>query len=374
MAEITLKGEVGVDITLYKTVAAVKQLGEIEQLRVNITSEGGSSIEGRQIFDYLKSLPYQITTNAVGYCYSAALTVFFAGDKRLAEAGTEILMHSPLYFGIFVGGDEEVEAMKSELTKEKRALMQLYSTVLGITEQTIETLMDKDEVIDTETALALGIIHEITTTAAEPVAYKIAAKGYLDENHKQLLIKNQKNMDTKELTDKLEKHEGLMSKILGFVEKTFTNSIKALTIATEEGETITFEGEELVEGVAVTSDTPDGTYTLEYNEKKWTVVIENKIVKTITEIVEEEPAVEDDVEALKAEIERLKAENAELQAVKAKQTELEKTIESIKAIHSKFEKPDGSYEFKAEGADTEELTPEAKAKAAVQAIKDRKNK
>jgi ATP-dependent protease ClpP protease subunit len=373
MAEITLKGEVGVQITLYKTVAAVKQLGNIESLKVNITSIGGSSLEGRQIYEYLKSLPFAVQTNAVGYCYSAAFTIFLAGTQRTASPETKIMMHSPLYIGKLALNAEKAEHLSEAIQKEKSNMAKIYSEILGLNTETTISLMDKNKFIDTETAKSLGIITDINPNADETVEYEIAAMGYLDENHKQLLIKNQNKMDTKELNEKLEKQEGLIGKILGFVEKAFAPAIKALRLATEEGVEIEFQGEELVEGVAVTSDTPDGTYTLMYADKKWTVVIENKIVTTITEIAMDEPT--DDVEAIKAENEALKQKIAELEGITAKAEKLEAEVKAIRAITSKFEKPDGTYEFKAEGQEnlTAEQEVKAKAKEAVQRYKEKNN-
>jgi len=74
MAKITLSGEVGIDITLYKMVAEVKQLqeqGELSEIEIDITSIGGDSVEARNIYEYLKTLPYTIKTNAVDYVYSS---------------------------------------------------------------------------------------------------------------------------------------------------------------------------------------------------------------------------------------------------------------------------------------------------------------
>jgi ATP-dependent protease ClpP protease subunit len=55
MAEITLKGEVGVDITLWQIVAEVQNIPINEPITFRITSEGGSAVEGRNIY-YLNDI------------------------------------------------------------------------------------------------------------------------------------------------------------------------------------------------------------------------------------------------------------------------------------------------------------------------------
>jgi ATP-dependent Clp protease protease subunit len=382
MAEITLKGEVGFDINISQVQGLIKSLGEFEDLTINLTTVGGNVEEATKIYDYLKSLGKPITTKAVGYCFSCGLNLLFVAnpDKRFAaNKETRFCAHNAdIYDGYWLNNSDEAKELVIAIEETTNKMVALYTASTGLAEDEIRSLMKNDDVITAEAAIGYNFISQILEEETEYDYFffaknKIAAKSYANQEHKQLLIKNKSKMDTKELSEKLEKQEGLIGKILGFVEKAFAHGIKALKIATEEGVEIEFQGEELIEGVAVTSDTPDGTYTLMYADKKWTVVIENKIVTTITEIAMDEPT--DDVEAIKAENEALKQKIAELEGITAKAEKLEAEVKAIRAITSKFEKPDGTYEFKAEGQET--LTPEqevkAKAKEAVQRYKEKNN-
>ncbi len=365
-AKIILRGEVGMEINLTETIGLIKALGEFEKLTVEITSIGGCSETGRKIYDYLKSLGKPITTKAIDYCYSAAFTIFLAGENRIAEYNnTEFLMHSPWMADFFLGGDNEAKELYDLIRAEKEKLINLYSSVLGMNIEETETLMDNDEVISAKAALGHKIVTEIEnntnkeTNNNELFFYglfdKIAAAARVNQNQKELQTKIKNKMEAEKITKELNEQKTLLQKIVAM----FKNSIKALSIATEEGTTLEVEGDELVEGATVTNDAHDGTYILTYAEKKWTVVIEGGIVKTITEIVDEPT---DDVEALKqenadlkAEIEKLKADLQAKADIEAKLKELESFVTLAKKVMTPFEQPDGTYKFEAKS-----LTPEPK--------------
>jgi ATP-dependent protease ClpP protease subunit len=371
MAEITLRGEVGIDITLWQIVSELKAIPDNVPVSIRITSEGGSAIEGRDIYHYLKSLNRDITMIADTFVASAAFTIFLGSEKRVAaNPQTEFVMHSPMFFGIFIGDDEDMKQIATEIRKEKDLYIDIYSRELGISPEIAEQLMDKDQIIGTDIALKMGIVKEVHSEAAQ--AYAIAAKSYLNNKHKEILTKNQNEMDNEKLEKQLEENTNKLTEIFDSIKAFFKGKdpeIKALKLATEEGVELEFDTEDLAVGSKVINDAPDGTYKLTYSEKNWEVVIEGGEVKTLTEVVEEE--LTEDVEALKAENEALKSELEKLKAeqtqASAKFTEFENQMEQMKAIVTPFKQPDGSYKFEAKSMTAEEK--DAKKKADLQEFK-----
>lgn len=358
MAYLKISGEVGYEITLYSVVSAVQELknkiGELSALQIDITSEGGSSVEGRQIYEYLKGLNIPVHMNAVNYVCSAGFTIFMAGSRRTAQDNaTELLMHSPFYApdldDWFMGiSSEDADEIKQAIIEEKKKLSNIYSDILGIEKETIKSLMDSNQFMNTETALKLGVISEVLVSEVEkPTEFNIAAKWYVSKKHESL-IKNHTKMENKELknlTEKVEKQETFLSKIWNMLKK----QIKNLSIASDEGQTLEIEGDVLEVGVTVTNVT-DGVFTVMYADKKWTVTVAGSVVTDLVEIVEEPQA--EDVEALKTENSNLKTEIEELKRQLQNKVELENKvkaneeyIEKLRSFTTKYQKEDGSFDF-----------------------------
>jgi hypothetical protein len=279
-----------------------------------------------------------------------------AGSRRTAQDNkTELLMHSPFYApdldDLFLGiSSEDADEIKQAIVEEKKKLSSIYSDILGIEKETIESLMDSNQIMNTETALKLGVISEVLVTETElstEAVYNIAAKWYVSKKHESL-IKNHTTMENKELknlTEKVEKQETFLSKIWNMLKK----QIKNLSIASDEGQTLEIEGDVLEVGVTVTNVT-DGVFTVMYADKKWTVTVAGSVVTDLVEIVEE-PQTED-VEALKTENANLKTEVEELKRQLQNKADLEKKvadneayIEKLRSFTTKYQKEDGSFDF-----------------------------
>ena len=366
MAYLKLDGEVGYDITLYSVVAAIQDLRKketITELNIDITSYGGDSEEGRDIYSMLKNLEFPVNTNGVDFVCSSALTIFCAGEKRTSKDNTtEWLMHSPKFAPTFFDAmfglsEDELDYLKKSVADEKQLLAKIYSESFNIDIDTIKTLMDKDEMITSDVAKSLGMISEIKeikeikTENIEPFDYKIAAKWYANSREKELLIKSEK-MANEKIEDKVSGLEKALGTLTAAFDK-LKGKVKALSINTDEGDTLEITGDVLEVGVEVTNQT-EGTFTLDYNDKKYTVVVVANKVTELTEIVEDDED-DADMEALKVENEDLKKQVADLTASAEKHTELEakyvaieKTVKGLEGITSEYKKEDGSYEFKAE--------------------------
>lgn len=373
---ITLTGEVGNEINYTQVYGLINGLGDFDTLTVNIDSYGGCSETGRKLYDYFKQLGKPITMRAVNNCMSAAFTIFCAGTTRIAEAiDTKFLMHAPWMMGFFMGGDDEAQWLLDEVKKEKQLLIDIYTKELGIEAATIEQLMDSDDVITAEAAKGLNMITEIESTEpkqeAEYFAYKIAA-NYISDEFKHKLNK----MENKEIKNQLDEHKGILSRILDY----FKGTVKALSVASEEGETIEIEGDNMVVGAVVTSETPDGTYTVMIEEKKYKVTIENKVV-TVVEEIEIEETQTDDTQALKDENAKLKQEIEELKTkleakseLEAKYAENQALIDQLKNVHSKHFNPEtNTFDFSTNIEPNEKKAKkksEAEIKAAVEEAKN----
>lgn len=377
MAYLKISGEIGYDITLYSVVSAVQDLkkaGAIDILNIDITSDGGNSAEGRQIFDYLNSLEFTVNMNAVDYVCSAGFTIFMAGQKRTAQnSEVNFLMHSPVYMAFleFISPDDADE-IKAAVEEEKTKLVKIYSEKLGIEKETISMLMDKDEMITTDTALKIGIISDVIIKEVEkPQQFDIAAKFYTSDKHK-LLILNYNKMektDIEKLNGKVEEQGSFLTKIWNAIK----GKIKNISINSDDGQTLEFN-EEVLEVGSTCSNVMDGTFVVTYMDKKYTIILVAGVVTEMTEVIEEEPAAptQEEVDNLKAEISELKRQLGETENLKNKLAENEEYVSKLRKITSKYEKEDGTFDFT--GTTTTEKTEESNGKSIANEVRAKREK
>lgn len=391
MAKIILSGEVGVEISLYGVLAEIQRLRKeeaITQLDIDITSIGGDSEQGRQIYEYLKSLEFPVNMNAVDYVCSAGLTIFCAGQKRTAEnKDVEFLMHSPKFapsfwdamFGLTA---QEIEQIKKDVEQEKKILSEIYSESFGLEKSIVETLMDRDEIITAETAKGIGMIQSIVSdTVITPITfnYKVAAKYFINKSERELTIKLNTNMENVELTklsEEVKTQGGLLASIKAGLDKLFKTEVKALSLATDEGTQLEIVGDVLEVGVAVTN-VEEGTFTVIYNDLRYTVVIAGSVVESMTEIevgAEDMEAIKTENDALKQKVADLEAQIQSAEALKNQIEAQKKDIETLSNITSRYKKEDGTYEFISKVTTAKELTREEMLEKHVQERKAKRNK
>ena len=65
----------------------------IHHLQLNISSLGGSVAHAITLYNFLKSLPCEISTHNLGEVTSAAVLIYLAGSTRTAEKISKFIMH-----------------------------------------------------------------------------------------------------------------------------------------------------------------------------------------------------------------------------------------------------------------------------------------
>lgn len=124
---------------------------------VSITSDGGDLYLGFAGYEKLK--PLNVTTLGAGNVASAGALLFAAGLHRVSTPTARYLLHEP--WAIVEGtGDEMVR--KGELMNiEKEKLIIFFSNILTIGVDEIRELFKKNDWIDANEALRIGLVTEI---------------------------------------------------------------------------------------------------------------------------------------------------------------------------------------------------------------------
>jgi ATP-dependent Clp protease protease subunit len=127
-----------------------------------INSPGGSVTAGLAIFDTMQFIKPDVSTIAVGFAASMGATILIGGakGKRMALPNAEILIHQPWVQQIH-GQATDIAIRAENMLKTRQRLNQIYAERCGKTIEEIERDTDRDNYLDTEAALAYGIIDKI---------------------------------------------------------------------------------------------------------------------------------------------------------------------------------------------------------------------
>ena len=138
-----------------------------EFIVVYINSCGGEGESDYAIYEALKQSSKTIITHAVQEVYSAAMTIYLAGDQRYAHRYSSFMIHEPYHDE--VDSDKKTMATYkdniSELKKMTDSYFQLISENTKLTPAKINSYIKKEKdgdwVFGTNLALTLGVVTDI---------------------------------------------------------------------------------------------------------------------------------------------------------------------------------------------------------------------
>lgn len=132
----------------------LEQLGEVDEIDVYINSYGGSVAQGFSIYNQLKNHPAKIRTICNGFACSIASVIFLAGDERVMQGASLLMIHNP--FCMTMGNASELRKTADDLDKMAQVSIDLYCQTTGLDEQTIKDMMDKETWLSATDAFELG--------------------------------------------------------------------------------------------------------------------------------------------------------------------------------------------------------------------------
>lgn len=132
----------------------LEQLGDVDAIEVYINSYGGSVSQGFAIYNQLKNHPAKVTTVCSGFACSIASIIFLAGDERIMQDASLLMIHNP--FCMTMGNANELRKQADDLDKMAQVSVDIYCEVTGLNEETIKDMMDKETWITSKEAYELG--------------------------------------------------------------------------------------------------------------------------------------------------------------------------------------------------------------------------
>jgi len=142
-------------------VSIVRQLKEldVDEIKVHINSYGGDVAEGLAIYNVLREHKAKITTICDGFACSAASVVFMAGDRRVMQPASLLMIHNA--WTIAMGNAEALRKTADDIEIITQASVEAYKTVATISEKKIKELMDAETWILPKDAVDYGFATEI---------------------------------------------------------------------------------------------------------------------------------------------------------------------------------------------------------------------
>ena len=138
-------------------------LGEdVTQIDVYINSYGGEVAEGVAIYNALKRHKAKIKTVCDGFACSIASVIFMAGDERVMNEASMLMIHNAWTFA--EGNAAELRKQADDLDKITKLSIETYKAHSDLTEEEIVALMDAESWILPEEALEYGFATSIAKT------------------------------------------------------------------------------------------------------------------------------------------------------------------------------------------------------------------
>lgn len=175
---------ISADVSGYSLAQEIKEL-DVDVINVHINSYGGYVSEGLAIYNSLKEHKAKIRTICDGFACSAASVVFMAGDERIMNNASLIMIHNAW---ICTCGDaNQLRKDADDLEKITQASINAYMESVNISEEELKNMMNEETWILPSEALETGFATSIVSDSAADKAAASAKKALFS-----LLIKTRK--------------------------------------------------------------------------------------------------------------------------------------------------------------------------------------
>ncbi|MFU8927553.1 head maturation protease, ClpP-related [Acinetobacter puyangensis] len=157
---ISIYEEIGYDwwtdggVTAQRIAAALRYIGDDQDVIININSPGGDVFEGLAIYNLLRNHGGKVTVRVLGVAASAASVIAMAGDEiQIARAGF-IMIHNCWSFA--VGNQHDMREAAEYLAVFDESANDIYQARSGLDQKEIAKMMDAETWLSGVTAIEKG--------------------------------------------------------------------------------------------------------------------------------------------------------------------------------------------------------------------------
>lgn len=238
---------------------------DADEIEVEISSNGGNTTHGFEIYDRLKACGKKVTTIAFK-CNSIATVIFLAGEDRRISKNAQFVIHNPFIDPYALGYDgltaDDLQKIADDVKAVEDKIFNLYAEVLGLDEAKqieIRNLMSADSDLGSDKALEYGFATSIINGPTQAKAVKLAQ--YSNNIAALLKTKSKKSpdMDIKAFKTQIDAISASITK--GFEKlglkpdgSPAKPEVKNATATLEDGGTIYFAEDTLSNGITIYTD------------------------------------------------------------------------------------------------------------------------
>ena len=157
--------------TAKSLVKQLEELTDISNINVYINSYGGDVAEGLAIYNALKRHNAKVKTYCDGFACSIASVIFMAGDERIMNDSSLLMIHNAWSFA--EGNADQLRKQADDLEKITQASIIAYKTHSNLSEEEIKSLMDNETWLLPDEALEYGFATSIEKTINSKVSQSV---------------------------------------------------------------------------------------------------------------------------------------------------------------------------------------------------------
>jgi len=141
------------DVSSY-TLARTIQALDADEITVHINSYGGEVKEGLAIYNNLKNSKARIRTVCDGFACSAASVIFMAGEERLMNPASLLMIHNA--WSSASGNSAALRKAAEDLETISETSAQTYKSCVNLSDEDLTALLNNETWIKPEDAVAWG--------------------------------------------------------------------------------------------------------------------------------------------------------------------------------------------------------------------------
>jgi ATP-dependent Clp protease, protease subunit len=176
------------DISSYTLAKEIAGL-DVDYINVHINSYGGEVAEGLAIFNMLRNHKAKIKTICDGFACSIASVIFMAGDERVMNSASLIMIHNAWTYA--VGNSAQLRKEADDLDVISQGAIAAYMSRISISEDDLKALLDAESWILPADALEMGFATSIIGAESNMKAAANARKTMYEiiKQHKHTALK-----------------------------------------------------------------------------------------------------------------------------------------------------------------------------------------
>lgn len=184
------------DVSAYNLSKEIEGL-DVEQINIYLNSYGGEVAEGIAIYNSLKRHKAAVKTVCDGMACSIASVIFMAGDERIMNNASLLMIHNAWTYTS--GNADQLRKEADDLDKISNLSVKAYMEHINISEEELRTLLDAETFLSPDEALEYGFATAIIGDKKSDKASQSAKKTL----QKMILAKalEDKEEDNEELDD-----------------------------------------------------------------------------------------------------------------------------------------------------------------------------